>query len=198
MNYLAHAYLSFNQPEILIGNMISDFVKGKTKFNYPEKIQKGIALHRAIDEFTDKHPNTLEAKQYFKPAYRLYAGAFIDVVYDHFLATDEKEFNTPSHLQVFSEQVYETLQQNIELLPLNFRSIFPHMKQHDWLFNYRLRTGVHQSFKGLKRRASYIAEIDSAILIFENNYSQLKKSYNAFFPQLKNFSLEFFKNQQLM
>ena len=31
MNYLAHAYLSFNDPEILVGNMISDFVKGKKK-----------------------------------------------------------------------------------------------------------------------------------------------------------------------
>ena len=29
MNYLAHAYLSFGDPGILTGNMISDFVKGK-------------------------------------------------------------------------------------------------------------------------------------------------------------------------
>lgn len=35
MNYLAHAYLSFNDPEILVGNLISDFVKGKKKFDYP-------------------------------------------------------------------------------------------------------------------------------------------------------------------
>jgi acyl carrier protein phosphodiesterase len=35
MNYLAHAYLSFNDPEILVGNMISDFVKGKKKFDSP-------------------------------------------------------------------------------------------------------------------------------------------------------------------
>jgi acyl carrier protein phosphodiesterase len=39
MNYLAHAYLSFNDPEILVGNMISDFVKGKKKFDFPLRIQ---------------------------------------------------------------------------------------------------------------------------------------------------------------
>ena len=50
MNYLAHAYLSFNDPDILIGNMISDHVKGKKKFDLPEKIQRGITLHRNIDE----------------------------------------------------------------------------------------------------------------------------------------------------
>ena len=31
VNYLAHAYLSFGDPEILTGNLISDFVKGKKK-----------------------------------------------------------------------------------------------------------------------------------------------------------------------
>jgi acyl carrier protein phosphodiesterase len=73
MNYLAHAYLSFNRPGILVGNMISDFVKGKKKYDYPEEIQEGIAVHREIDRFTDVNPVTKEAKQIFRPAYRLYA-----------------------------------------------------------------------------------------------------------------------------
>jgi acyl carrier protein phosphodiesterase len=84
MNYLAHAYLSFGHPGILTGNMISDFVKGKKKFDYPSEVQQGIALHRAIDQFTDTHEATREAKQVFRPAYRLYSGAFVDVVYDHY------------------------------------------------------------------------------------------------------------------
>ena len=86
MNYLAHAYLSFNEPAILVGNMISDFIKGKKQFDYPGPIQKGIRLHRDIDNFTDTHPVTQQLKSYFRPAYRLYSGAFSDVVYDHFLA----------------------------------------------------------------------------------------------------------------
>ena len=53
MNYLAHAYLSFGDPDILAGNMISDFVKGKKKYEYPDRIQMGITLHRKIDEYTD-------------------------------------------------------------------------------------------------------------------------------------------------
>src|ERR1700744_5259410 len=93
MNYLAHAYLSFNQPEILVGNMISDFVKGKKRFDFNTTIQKGIALHRSIDTFTDDHAATKKAKEFLKPAVGLYAGAFIDVVYDHFLALDKNEFS---------------------------------------------------------------------------------------------------------
>src|ERR1043165_6789392 len=124
MNYLAHAYLSFYQHEILVGNMISDFVKGKTKFDYPPGILRGIDLHRAIDRFTDIHPATKEAREIFRPAYRLYAGAFVDVVYDHFLANDPAEFNEHSLLQ-FSEETYKILEEHSQWLPQRFVSIFP-------------------------------------------------------------------------
>ncbi len=68
MNYLAHAYLSFKNEEILVGNMISDFVKGGSKFNFPVNIQKGIMLHRMIDAFADLHPATKTAINILKPA----------------------------------------------------------------------------------------------------------------------------------
>ena len=198
MNFLAHAYLSFNQPEILIGNIISDFVKGKAKFNYPVNIQKGITLHRAIDDFTDNHPATKAAKEFFRPVYRLYSGAFIDVVYDHFLASDENEFKNEAALKSFSHQVYNTLDDYYVLLPQRFQNVLPHMKEHDWLFNYRTKSGTYKSFGGLVHRAAYITESASAILIFEENYIQLKKYYNSFFPDLKKFSLHFLTNQPLI
>src|SRR5688500_18645858 len=137
MNYLAHAYLSFNEPEILVGNMISDFVKGNKKFNYSEGIQKGIALHSAIDQFTDDHPATRAARLFFKPAYRLYAGAFVDIVYDHFLANDTNEFKLTDDLENFTKQVYFNLQLNFSHLPSRFQKLLPYMKSQNWLFNYQ-------------------------------------------------------------
>jgi acyl carrier protein phosphodiesterase len=99
MNYLAHAYLSFDDEEILTGNIISDFVKGKKKFDYPSRIQAGINLHRIIDNFTDQHEATREAKEFLRPHYRLYSGAFVDVVYDHFLANDKTVFSNSTELE---------------------------------------------------------------------------------------------------
>ena len=55
MNYLAHAFLSLNDDEIQLGNLIGDFVKGNKYERYPPKIKKGILLHRHIDSFTDHH-----------------------------------------------------------------------------------------------------------------------------------------------
>ncbi|MDE3144444.1 MAG: DUF479 domain-containing protein [Bacteroidota bacterium] len=188
MNYLAHAYLSFDQEEILVGNMISDFVKGKKKFNYQAGIQKGITLHRAIDMFTDAHQITHEAKQYLKPAVGLYAGAFMDIVYDHFLANDKNEFADDASLFSFTKNTYSLLEKNVAVFPERFQMMFPHMKQHDWLYNYQFNFGMEKSFGGLVRRAKYLSDSTEAFQIFEKEYDHFKKYYEIFFPELKNFA----------
>jgi len=192
MNYLAHAYLSFEEPGILVGNMISDFVKGKKKFDYPGKIQQGIALHREIDLFTDTHSATREAKHIFSGAYRLYSGAIIDVVYDHFLAIDENEF-TDESLKKFTINTYETLEQFTELFPEKFGMMYPYMKMHNWLYNYKYSQGIQKSLAGLVRRAKYLEESDTAYSLFTIHYEELKKLYGLFFPELKAMSQNFLK-----
>jgi acyl carrier protein phosphodiesterase len=188
MNYLAHAYLSFKKPEILVGNMISDFVKGKKKFEYPAGIQAGIRLHREIDSFTDTHPATRNAKEVFREAYRLYAGAFMDVVYDHFLATDKNEFPDGSLLS-FSENTYALLEPFISLVPENFQRVFPYMRQQNWLFNYQYSGGIEKSMAGLVRRSAWLTESETAFSLFQQHYSHLQSCYNQFFPELKDFAM---------
>jgi acyl carrier protein phosphodiesterase len=189
MNLLAHAYLSFNNEGILVGNMISDYVKGKKQFDYPLPIQAGIQLHRAIDEFTDTHSATQDIKKLFKPAYRLYAGAFTDVVYDYFLANDENEFSSAESLQSFTKSTYNLLQNNTSHFPEKFAKSFPYMQAQDWLYHYKYDDGMQKSFGGLARRAKYIAETDTAFEIFLNNKEIIRESYQIFFPQLKLYTI---------
>ena len=185
MNYLAHAVLSFGDPNILMGNMISDFVKGKKQFDYTAAIQKGIRLHRAIDTFTDEHPITKEMKQVFRPVYGLYAGAFTDIVYDYFLANDTTQFSTSADLQKFSNGCYVVLEDNLTVLPAVFQQMFPYMKLHNWLYNYRLESGIQKSFAGMAHRAKYINETDSAFRIFKENLPGMKNYFAEFFQLLK-------------
>jgi acyl carrier protein phosphodiesterase len=187
MNYLAHAFLSFQDPQVLLGNMTSDFIKGAKQYHYPKSVQAGITLHRTIDTFTDQHPATLEAKAFFRPAYRLYSGAFIDVVYDHFLATDPLHFSEVSLYQ-FSQQVYKDVSEQEHLLPAPFARMFPYMKEQNWLYNYRFPWGIEKSFGGLQRRAQHITEINSAIRIFEENYESLRECYHVFMPDMHGFA----------
>lgn len=196
MNYLAHAYLSFGKPGIVTGNLISDFVKGKKKYGYPEKIFNGIELHRRIDEFTDSHEATSEAKVFFKPVYRLYAGAFVDVVYDHFLANDRNEFPAERDLFSFTQTVFSMVDADSDYLPERFALIFPFMKSQNWLYNYRLTDGINKSFHGLVRRALYMEDANPAFRIFNENYDQLRICYERFFPHVKSFAHKYLSNLQ--
>ena len=189
MNFLAHAFLSFNDTDILTGNMISDFVKGKRKFDYPVSIQNGIYLHRQIDNFTDFHPATARAKEFFRPHYRLYSGAFVDIVYDHFLATDQKQFNLNNPLENFTQTTYFLLEKNALYFPDHFQKIFPYMRSQDWLYEYRLKEGIRKSFAGLAYRARYLNESDVAFEVFNTYYDELKNCYDSFFPELKSYTL---------
>jgi acyl carrier protein phosphodiesterase len=196
MNFLAHAHLSFNNPPILVGNMISDFIKGKKQFDYPAMVQKGIQLHRAIDNFTDTHEATQQINLFFKPHYRLYAGAFTDVTYDYFLANDLTVFATDESLKQFATGVYNTLENNFEILPQNFQAMLPYMKAQNWLYNYKTKTGINRSFAGLVKRSTYLIESDTAFTIFNENFEAIQLQYNIFYTSLQNFTAN--KLQQLL
>lgn len=187
MNYLAHAYLSFGDPDILAGNMISDFVKGKKKFDYPDRLQKGISLHRKIDEYTDTHPATRQAKEFLKDTAGLYAGAFVDIIYDHFLANDSYEFEEGA-LADFTQQTYRQLEVNEKLMPEKFRQFFFYMRTQDWLYHYQSVEGIDRSFHGLCRRAKYISNPEPVFEAFITHYEALKMAYDFFFPHVKTFA----------
>ncbi|RYY10537.1 MAG: DUF479 domain-containing protein, partial [Chitinophagaceae bacterium] len=144
MNYLGHAYLSFHHPEILVGNMVSDFVKGKAQFGFSGKIHSGIVLHRSIDAFTDAHPAIQKAKEFFRPAYRLYSGAIVDVLFDHYLALNESTF-TDTSLKVFTQATYQSLEIYASQFPPPFLHFFTYMKSEDWLYHYRYKEGIEKS-----------------------------------------------------
>ncbi len=192
MNFLAHAYLSFDNEQILVGNMISDFVKGKARYSYPPAIEKGILLHRQIDSFTDAHDAVREVKEIFRPSYRLYSSPIVDVLFDHFLANDESVFPAAS-LNNFTQTVYNTLEKYVTSLPFIFSQVFTFMKVENWLLNYGTTEGMEKSLRGLVRRSSFLKESTTAFHLFLDNYDTIKKSYAVFFPDVKSFAKQLFE-----
>lgn len=191
MNYLGHAYLSFNSPQILVGNMISDFVKGSDKFLFSGNIQKGILLHRMIDEFTDAHPATKKAMEVFRPYYRLYSAPIMDVLFDYFLANDKNLFDDAS-LKKFSKTIYRHIEDHSVDLPNRFLHMFTYMKTEDWLYNYKYTEAMRKSLYGLARRASFMKESETAYQLFLEHCSYLNMCYQDFFPDVKLFAKQKF------
>lgn len=184
MNYLAHAYCSFRHPEWMVGNMISDFVKGRKQYDYTAGVQQGIRLHRLIDTFTDNHEATKQAKEIFRPHYRLYSGAFIDVAYDYFLANDPSCFEHEESLMDFSQYTYDVLLSHYDVLPEKYQLMYQRMKVQNWLFNYRQHWGIEKSFGGVVYRSKYLSDSQTAYALFLEHQSALQQCYHAFAPDL--------------
>jgi len=178
MNYLGHAYLSFGQTDLLLGNMIGDYVKGNlSKSPYTSAVQKGIDLHRKIDSFTDTHSATLRAKICFRADYGLYAGPIMDTLYDHFLANDPMVFKSQQDLNDFAQNTYKTLATVTDSFPEPFAKLFPYMQQQNWLLGYRAIKGMENALHGLSRRAQHMPEPTLAYQIFVSNYYLLNQCY---------------------
>lgn len=181
MNYLGHAVLSFEEDEILVGNMIGDFVKGREALlRYPERVRQGLLLHRKIDTFTDSHPAIREAKQIFRETYGLYSGAVVDTLMDYFVANDPGFFESEQDLDTFSSGVYQRLEGQRFHFPEAFEPYFQSMIRHNWLLGYRNEYGIQQSLNGLKRRAGKIVEMDTAYTLFREKLDVLHRLYGDF------------------
>ncbi|KQR91981.1 ACP phosphodiesterase [Chryseobacterium sp. Leaf180] len=182
MNYLAHSFLTFSDGQI-VGQFLEDYIRNKDRFSFPKDIQDGITMHRAIDTFTDSHPAILEAKKVFQPLVRLYAGAFIDVSMDYFLARD-LSLNSVQDWKKHSLKVYRVLNENISYFPENFRRMLEKMEDDDWLFNYRKDQGIKFSIQNVLHKAKYLDKNIPVFQAFLDHKEELQKCYDAFFPDL--------------
>jgi acyl carrier protein phosphodiesterase len=186
LNYLAHAFLSGPDEELLVGNFIADSVRGSQLHRYPAGVAAGIILHRQIDTFTDTHPVVQQTKDRLRPHYRKYAGVIADMFYDHFLAVNFHQYS-PQPLSDYSRQVYEVVQRYQVLLPEKVKHFLPYMMEQNWLLNYATISGIHRSLSGLSRRTPFVSNMDTASAELETNYPLYEKDFQGFFPDLQAF-----------
>ncbi len=194
MNFLAHSFLSFSEEQ-LVGNMIADFVNNREVKDFSEQIQSGIRLHRGIDTFTDVHPVVHQAKKFFSPKVRLYAGVFVDVSFDYFLANDVR-IKTREEWKKHSQEVYVVLEKYKSVLPDRFHLVLERMKKDDWLYNYRHEWGIEFSFRNVVNKAQYLDKGTDVFPIFMENKEELKRYYDVFFPEIQEFCKKYQKNIQ--
>ncbi len=187
MNILAHAYLSDHNDALLIGNILGDFIKGNPSHPknglLPGEIM-GIRLHRAIDQFTDAHPDVVAVRALLHPRCHKYAGVAVDVFFDHFLARDFTPLSGEP-LPDFVAYVYRTLQSKQSRLPPAAVRMTTHMVQHDWLTNYQYVEGIDRSLKGLSRRTRFPSGLDTAVIDLKLHYDRIGEHFAQFWPALE-------------
>lgn len=187
MNFLAHAYLSFGQEEILVGNFIADFVRGKEMEKYSKKVQLGIHLHRTIDTYTDSHPLVKQVQSFLIPRFGHYSRVISDVFFDYFLA---KNWNNYSDipLEQFSLNTYQIISSYPKELPEAFRRMFHWMQTQNWLYSYRKPEGIQAALDGLSRRARFDSKMNESTQVLWEKEEEIEVIFFAFFANLETFA----------
>ncbi len=186
MNFLAHIFLSGDNHDLMVGNFIADYVKGRKKDDYPVGIRRGIELHRMIDDYTDHHDITTVSKNRLRPKYGKYAGVIVDLYYDHFLAKDFDLYSDVS-LPVYVQNIYTTVKNYEAWLPEGVRFFLPFMVERNWLLNYASIEGIGRTLTGLSKRVRFENKMDESVHDLREQYADFQNDFNAFFPELITF-----------
>ena len=189
MNYLAHSYLSYQQPDLIIGNFIADSIQGNRFDGLTEGIVKGISLHRKIDTYTDAHPVFLTSKHRFSKDFDKYSGVLMDIIYDHYLAKNFEQYSSLS-LQNHADGIYDILKNNHDFLPEHAKRFYGYMTERNILFHYSSIEGIQTVLTHLSGRIRNRFELQLAIPILEANYQEIEEEFFIFFDDLQAFCKE--------
>jgi acyl carrier protein phosphodiesterase len=193
MNYLAHAFLSPPDSQILLGNMACDMIRPDDTVSLSEKIKEGMALHQDIDRFTDKHYGFKAVRDLLNSQKLPYAGVFTDIIFDHCLARDWESYSTQP-LSEFSHEIYMILNRSIaaDAIPGHFPRLATALVSDDWFSSYASSHGLQKALARLKYRSSREIPVElimntvlSERKIIDSGFDDLMQALLQSFPHNK-------------
>lgn len=186
MNYLAHIFLSGNDDLLKLGNFMADEIKGKSYKTYPQEIQKGILLHRAIDDYTDHHPLVSKGAHRFFDELGHYNSVVIDMIYDHILAKRWNDYSDVE-LPVFAEEFYLLLKSNQHLLPQKIKKVVPYMIEHNWLLSYSKLEDLKNILMQMNHKTKHKTRLQKGADIYLAHQADFDLEFASFFEDIRKF-----------
>lgn len=185
MNYLGHAYLTRNHPELIAGNFAGDSYKGRlSKFDHlPKNILDGVKLHRFIDHFTDRSEHLLAVSRLLnQEGIKRITFIAIDILIDHYLAKNWKNYHGAPYPE-FIEWVYSQTDPYLNQMDEEFDMLYYRVKKYGWMFDYAHEDGIQNILRQFSKR-----------IPFENNltetFTAYKKHEETFSNHFANFLIE--------
>lgn len=184
MNYLAHAFLAKPTLHSLTGNLLGDFCKGVDTTLLHPQIYAGLMNHRAVDLFTDHHPEVKAAKALFSPQRRRFAGVALDVLFDHYLIVHWHRYSKTA-FSGYKTQLYQQLRQALPLMPLSMASTINNLVKHDWLQQYQQLDKVAVALDRIASRIRFKHQFYGIGEELAKHHQDLEQLFLHFFPQLQ-------------
>ncbi|MDL0429505.1 ACP phosphodiesterase [Marinobacter sp. TBZ242] len=187
MNHLAHLFLAPDSPQARVGSLLGDFARGVIPEDLPSEVREGLYHHRAVDAFTDRHPEVIASKRLFSAQRRRFAGVALDILYDHYLLRHWQRF---SHMEpdTFIDQVYRELDANEPLMPDSMQRVTRQIIRHDWFRSYMDLENIGYALDRVANRIRFTNAFSGIIEEIEAHDDELERRFLRFFPELKHFA----------
>ena len=187
MNYLAHFHLAWPEELLVVGGLEGDFHKGLLPGTLTPGLHSGVALHRAIDAYTDSHAVVAELRRQFPPELRRYAGILIDLCFDHFLARHWSSFSEMSQVE-FSAAVYRILEKHSASLSEDARHMAGRLCEFDVLNRYQHWETITASAERIGQRLRRSNPLSESNQLLPPLLPELERAFLVFYPDLIRFS----------
>ncbi|MGH8175069.1 MAG: ACP phosphodiesterase [Steroidobacter sp.] len=176
MNWLAHVFLSEQDVEFRLGNLLADIVKGDQRASMTATFLRGVQRHHAIDSFTDSHPVVRRSRSRIDAGNRRFSGVLVDVFYDFFLASNWDRYASMP-LDSFTSAFYADVRAHPLPLPEQAQITIDRIVEYDLLGSYCRIEGVERSLQRLSMRLAKRWRREFAL---ENGVADLVAHHDAF------------------
>ena len=184
MNYLAHLFLSLDDPELMLGNFIADDIKLANVDILPVAIQKGVALHRRIDTFTDQQKPWKEAVHLFRTYHNKYAPVVVDIINDHLLATAWGDYSSV-RLSDFEYGVYRSFEPMVGDLPPRAKRHVAALLEYKYLKAYESKEGIKNVMSRMDKRTRFPSDFESSVDQLYDNLELFKMHFHELISSLQ-------------
>lgn len=183
MNHLAHLFLAPDSPHARIGSVMGDFARGLKVRELPPTVRAGVHHHRAVDSFTDSHPEVLASKRLFSQQRRRFAGVALDILYDHYLLRHWQQLSNVDS-GTFIDTVYQEFRDYEYLMPDKMKRVTRNMVENDWFGTYADLDSVGFALNRVAQRIRFQHQFFDIIDEIKENDRELERRFLIFFPEL--------------
>ncbi|WP_027421317.1 ACP phosphodiesterase [Crocinitomix catalasitica] len=186
MNFIGHAYIARNQPQLIAGNFAGDSYKGNLdKFTYlPDHIQQGIHLHRFIDNFTDTSARIKSVGKIFQNE-GVTKVAFIasDILLDHYIIKNWSDYSNETYAD-FIQIIYKETDKNLIYLEEEFCFLYRKLKQYKWLYQYDTEEGIEMILWQFSRRLGFKNDLLKCMEIYKREKDTIDQHFKIFMDEI--------------
>lgn len=175
--------LTRGSKELTLGNFLGDMIKNEEVKQLPEEVARGVAIHRFIDSYTDNHPVVRKHVRVLRPVQGKYAPVAVDVMYDHILAQQWKEFMKIAY-PVFCKEIYASIRKVFNHVPPRLNERAGRMLEHKWLDGYDSESHFAYTLGRLNQRTQFPSQFHLVLNQYKANKKTFEEGFRKFFPDL--------------